>query len=405
MELKMGVIIVGTIIGLVLLLLLLWFFKNKKKEFILSLFSITFTLILLEIILALFLPQINEHKKMFQYDSKLGWTFVPNKKGQIIFQNEVRHSIETNSRGFRDNPVRKKPSNAKSILVIGDSFVSNISVDSEEVFTELIQTKLDDYEVLNFGVNGYGQVQEFLMMKDWQNEIQPDILIVMIYIRNDFTDNTERKWLYNRPIAKWNEKNESIIIEPALNQINKTKQNWKLYQKSHLYNLLRRKILNIITKFSLDTLTKNKLHDFTPPELYLCHNQQSTSTNVLHQTMQQLLLKFETHAKEKGIPLVFALAPSIFQVEDKKWLSLLKNEGLNPEEYSRTLPNDRLMKFAKTNGLNMVDLLPILRSETKKELPLYFAKEQHWTKEGNRVVANYLLNYLDSNSLISTNKN
>ena len=400
----MSTIIVGSIILLGLLLLILWFFKNKKKELILSLFSIAFTLIIVEIVLALFLPQINEHKKMFQYDSKLGWTFIPNKKGKIIFQDEIHHYVEINSRGFRDNPVKKKQNTHKKILVIGDSFVSNISVEKEEVFTEVIQNKLDDYEVLNFGVNGYGQVQEYLLLQDWQNEIQPDILIVMIYIRNDFTDNTERKWLYSRPISTWNENTQSINIEPTIQDKTNDKLSWKLYQKSHLYNLLRRKFLSIITNFSLGNPTENRLYDFIPPELYLCHNEQSSSTNILHQTMQQLILKFSTHAKEKDIPVVFVLAPSIFQVEDNQWMNLMTNERVNSKEYSRTLPNDRLMKFAKSKELNMIDLLPILRTETKKGIPLYFPKEQHWSKEGNRVVANYLLNYLENDSLISNIK-
>ena len=392
----------STILIIVLLFLIVYFlfFQNKKKELLLSLFSVGLTLLAIEIVLRLFSPQLNEHDKMFEVDPNLGWKFIANKKGNIIFFEEVSHFIEINSNGFRDNPPLSEGDPSKKILVLGDSYVSNISVESNEVFTEVLQDRLQNTEVLNFGVNGYGQVQEYLQLQEWYSEINPDLLIVMIYIRNDFIDNIDGKWLYPRPYASLNENN--LTIHPTTTSKKKSSGNWRIYRKSHLYNLLRRKIISLKSKSSHLSPLKIESAYYTPPESYLCDLESMESTTSMFRTMEKLLLKFSSYANEKNVPIVFALAPSIFQVEDEYW-SYINNDDSISTHYSRSLPNDRLMEFAKNNQLEMIDLLPVLRAETKKGKALYFPNEQHWTAEGNKVVARSLFNYLDNRNLIKAN--
>ena len=331
---------------------------------------------------------------MFEPDPYLGWKFISNKAGYIIYPGEAHHYIEINSIGFRDNPLPPDHDKSRKILVVGDSFVSNISVEDNDVFTEVIEHRLKNTAVINFGVNGYGQVQEYLLLKKWLPIINPDLIILVIFIKNDFTDNMGEYWMYPRPFASWSEEDQTLKIiyppQPAFEKTH-TRPFWKFYLKSHLYHFLDRKIRFLITKFS---------QDYIPPELFLCRSQPSEKMELMFRTMKELLLKIEGYADEIGVPIVFALAPTIIQVEDELWASTLLNHGKNSEDYIRTLPNDKLMQFANNNNLLMVDLLPILQSEEKKGKTLYNRNEQHWNSEGNRVVARSLLDYLKSNSLI-----
>jgi hypothetical protein len=346
-----------------------------------------------------------EHDKMFEYDSNLGWKFISNKKGSIIYEGEANHYLEINSLGFRDSPYRPNLDKTKKILVLGDSFVSNIAVKSKEVFTEVLQEGLENIEVFNFGVNAYSNVQEYLLLKEWYNRINPDILILMIYIQNDFTDNVEKDWLYPRPFASWDEENLTLKINhpaPELKSIKKVSslRPWRIYRKSHLFHLLNRKINLLRIKLTRDNEPELKPSLYDPPELYLCNTRPSENTKLMFRTMEELLLKFKEFSDEKGIPLVFALAPSMVQVEDKLWSSFVLNYGRNSENFIRSLPNDRLIQFAEKNNLTMFDLLPILQSEAKKGKTLYNPMEKHWTSEGNSVVARSLLDYLKTNSLV-----
>lgn len=380
------------------------FFRNKRKEIALGLFSFVFAIFIAEAFVRLFYPQIMEHDKMFEYDPYLGWKFISNKKGAIVYQGETRHYIETNYIGFRDDPPPPDQDKIRKILVLGDSFVSNISVKDSEVFTEVLEQRLKNTAVLNFGVNGYGQVQEYLLLQKWLRKIDPDLIILVIYIRNDFNDNMGGYWLYPRPFASWSEEDLTLKINPPP-QLTPTEEATsepfrKFYRKSHLYHFLDRRIRFLITKFSQADQSEHKPSLYTPPELYLCRSQPSENTKLMYRTMEELLLRIEGYADEIGLSLVFAIAPTIVQVEDELWSSTLLNYGGKPEDYIRTLPNDKLMQFAEKNNLLMIDLLPILQSEAKKGKTLYNRRDQHWNSDGNRVVAGSLLGYLKTKSLI-----
>ncbi|WP_299256531.1 SGNH/GDSL hydrolase family protein [uncultured Aquimarina sp.] len=346
-----------------------------------------------------------EHDKMFEYDSSLGWRFIPNKKGTIIYPDEAHHYMKTNNIGFRDSAIPNANDTINKILVLGDSFVSNISVKDEEVFTEVLEKNVNNTAVLNFGVNGYGQLQEYLVAKEWGPKIKPDLVILMIYVRNDFTDNfTDNNWgntqlNYNRPSASWNENNQDLVIEevsPIKEVVSET--SGKIYHKLHLYHFVKTRINVIRAKFSKNKRIKPSF--FTPPELYLCKSEFSENTKLMYLRMERILLKISNYIRETETPLLFVIAPSIVQVEDELWKSTVASISENKEEYIRSLPNDLLMSFAKENNLQMFDLLPILQLETRKGKKLYNPKEQHWTAEGNLIVAQSLLKYLRNTSLV-----
>lgn len=396
------IICITIVIGISLAFFIL---KKKRKEILLTLFTLFFTACIIEIFFRMFYPQIMEHDKMFEYDSRLGWKFIPNKKGAIVYSanNEVNNYIKTNSYGFRDNTFVADKKNRKKILVVGDSFVSNISVKLNEVFTEILQSELNNTEVINFGVNGYGQVQEYLLIEDWLPIIKPDILLLMIYTHNDFIDNTYYdNWLYPRPIALWNEENESVEIKypPNTNpikQVNNDSQK-SFLQKLHLYVFIDRRIHRIINRYFKKEEKKPYIDNIS--EISIFRVQLYEETKLRYRIMEKMLIKISDYANKMEIPLIYVIAPSIYQVQDADWNNILKVSGVKKEYFKRTLPNDRLMQFAEINKLNMIDLLPIMQSETKNNNILYNKNELHWNKEGNLVVAKTLLDYLKAKSFI-----
>ncbi|MDO5977707.1 hypothetical protein [Flavivirga spongiicola] len=375
----------------------------KKNILLLIVFSV-FIFLVVEICFRFFYPQITQHDNMYEHDEVLGWKFIPNKKGTIVYPGEAHHSIKINSMGFRDNPL--SDDRGEKILVLGDSFVSNISVKDDDVFTEIMEQNLVNTSVLNFGVNGYGQVQEYLQLQKWFNVINPDLIISVIYIRNDFTDNVkDTNWpssnsIYTRPLALWNEENQEVKLQPVPPPIKEiiSKPSDRFYHKLHIYHFIRTRIYTIRDRFFKKD--ESKAYSYTPPELYLCRSEPSTETEVMYKTMERMLFNISNFIKEKRVPIVFAIAPSIVQVEDELWSSVMENADGSKVTYIRTLPNDKLMAFAKKNNWYMIDLLPELLSETRKGKKLYNPLEQHWTVEGNHVVSHLLLKYLKDKHLI-----
>ena len=195
--------------------------------------SIGVGIVVSEFLLRIFLPQVSSHDKMFEYDPWLGWKFIANAKGEITYPGGVRNFVEINAMGFRDHAP--SPDKEKKLMVLGDSFVSNISVKDNEVFTEIMEDELSEYDVLNFGVNGYGQVQEYLLAEQWIRNIKPEIIILMLYVQNDFTDNVGAYWSYSRPYASLESKDSVLVIHPQLkNQRSDTRDTLGIFSESHL---------------------------------------------------------------------------------------------------------------------------------------------------------------------------
>jgi hypothetical protein len=166
---------------------------SKKKKMIFSI--ITFFLILLFVfgageILARFFwkgcPQVvsDERNLTYRYDRELGWFPIENSNKQ--FEGTRLISVKHNQDGFRD--IEHGAKTKKRIAFIGDSYVWGFDVEQNERFTEKLQLLLPDWEVLNMGVSGYGNDQEFILLQKWFDRYKPDIVFLM-FCENDWSEN------------------------------------------------------------------------------------------------------------------------------------------------------------------------------------------------------------------------
>lgn len=355
---------------------------KKTALFVISTFV---TLLICELLIQIFSPQISEHDTMFQVEENLGWEFIPDKEVQIVYKGGINHTIKINKEGFRDSPFKEKKGSAK-ILLLGDSFASNISVKDDEVFTQIMEEQLSDTSVYNLGVNGYGQVQEYIALKNWFSKIQPNFIVVLIYLRNDFTDNRGKyPWLYPRPTAIF-DTDAPIQINPPSIADYIEKKKLPFYYKSHLFLFVKSRLASIQAKFS-----KENDSSYTPPEVYTCSTTFSDETKEMYEIMEKLMLEMNHYGKNNNTPVVFALAPSMFQVEDALWREVTQYD--TSISLQNNFPNKTLLSFGKENNLEMIDLMPPLQQATRNGRKMYNREEQHWTVQGNKVVADVLSEY------------
>jgi hypothetical protein len=385
-----ALLLVIAVLGVSLSLLVL---RRQRKEILLALIVLLLSLMGVEISLRYVFPLVAEHDAMFIPDSELGWTFAPNRRGAIVSGSEARLFIVTNAHGFRDDPIPPLDADTIRIMVLGDSFVTNVSVEDEDVFTEVMERELRGASVMNFGVNGYGQVQQYLVLEKWWDQVKPDRVIVVVYIRNDFQDNVFGHWLYPGPVAVWNEEDATlkIVPPPPAPVSSPAPVSWSWYQDSQFFTLFDRGLRAVMDRSPTVRKDQHEPSAVTPPELYLCRKEISEETRTLYRTMEALLLEISGRLEEQGVPYLFVLAPSRVQVDDAVWNGMLEEYAEDGKNYQASLPNDRLMRFAGDHGLPMLDLLPPLHAEVQKGRTLYFPEEEHWTSEGNRVVAELLL--------------
>jgi len=96
----------------------------------------------------------------------------------------------------RTHPAYEKtPPNKKGIWIFGCSFTHGFSLNDEETYPWLLQRDLPDYEVVNFGVDGYSNVQSLIQFKEAIKSRNKPAIVVVAYASFDDTRNrATRLW-------------------------------------------------------------------------------------------------------------------------------------------------------------------------------------------------------------------
>lgn len=115
-------------------------------------------------------------------DPELGWTVAPNQASRDGRYFSTVGGIRSAAAG---DPVDMAP--RRRILLFGDSYTFAMAVRYHETWGHRLEQELANrYQVLNFGVGGYGVDQAYLRMRsaieDW-----PADVVILAFIRHDLT--------------------------------------------------------------------------------------------------------------------------------------------------------------------------------------------------------------------------
>ena len=107
---------------------------------------------------------------------------------------EYTHSFSHTAQGFRGGPgIRPVDVSAHSrprLLFLGDSFTYGLGASDEDIFVNIVARNLRDIDVVNGGVNGFGQRDQLAMLDAIGDRLQPD-LVVLMFFWNDLEDNLD----------------------------------------------------------------------------------------------------------------------------------------------------------------------------------------------------------------------
>ncbi len=124
-----------------------------------------------------------------QKDQLLGWKTTPNYIFSGTMQDSQNQSypveLSYDQNGFK--AFGKLPTTKPKLFFIGDSYTSSIEVSNEKSYFHLIGDSLD-VEIFAYGQSGYGTLQEYLILDQYLDTIQPDFIIWQVSV-NDFVDN------------------------------------------------------------------------------------------------------------------------------------------------------------------------------------------------------------------------
>ena len=154
-----------------------------KKEWLLSLFSLFFTLFLVFMVIETFYwfkKKDSWVAKGLQFDSEMGWSNIPDLKYTL----KGKHFTH-NSKGFRSP---EPDNNRKQVLLIGDSVTYGVGLNDGETIASFLGREALDIQSLNLGVNGFGIDQYYLFLERHLKNLNADYVVVIIYTGNDLLD-------------------------------------------------------------------------------------------------------------------------------------------------------------------------------------------------------------------------
>ena len=165
-------------------------------KLLLAVISACSTLLILEIMVRFLPPPYSlETGQMFTCDPNLGWIGTPNFDGMFEGPNFKQH-LNFNSIGMHDTEhSRSKSENIFRILMLGDSFVQAIQVSEAETAHQILENQLNhgaagkSYEVISGGVVNWGTNQQLVYYREQGRNLNPNLVLLLFYIGNDFADN------------------------------------------------------------------------------------------------------------------------------------------------------------------------------------------------------------------------
>ncbi len=286
-----------------------------------------------------------------------------------INTSEFKTDVRINLANLRGAEIPEKREGEYRILCIGDSFTFGLGVNEEDSYPAVLEKALRPFFPSVTVINGsYGRAakEEYDFLAQTGLNLKPDLVIIQVYVGNDFYDNL----LYSNPAMKGKIKEQKNSLLRAL-------LNWKGLLKEHskVLDFLWRRLIQI--RYVDDWLYRTGLR-YSDRGIFL-RNYPALENQLAGSEIAQLsrlheLLK-SSHVEEAAI-----LVPSKEQVFKKKLLI--------DSKYDYRKPNVLLKDFFRKNDIAFLDLLDVYETMPSSELKkLYYLQDMHWTIAGNRQAA------------------
>jgi lysophospholipase L1-like esterase len=326
---------------------------------------------------------------LFMQDPDVGFRLRPNARTRFATVEFDTH-IDINNVGVRDSEdIGPKPASERRIVLLGDSLVLSVQVPFDQTFGELLEARLNSrgdayrYRVINAGVQGYGPVQERLLFGKIGATLEPDVVLVSVFVGND----AEEAYASQSALSRATRSALETVKEDLLNTARRT------VRRSMVLQVLRLRAASATERFTTTV---------APPEAPLQSYARSPAPRIAKgiDVTRDCVRTIGDDASRLGARTGVILMPARFQVDDADYRRLRHGVEQAGGALVRDAATDRFRSSLATLGLPMLDPLPGLRAATAGP-ELFFQRNVHLTPRGHRVMAEILERFLDEHGLLA----
>ena len=334
-----------------------------------------------------------------------------------IKRDEYVVQIQTNAERQRGPavPFERTPGTFR-ILVLGDSFVEAAQVAEHERFIARLQELLNAggptrYEVVDGGCGGWGAVQQLLYLQEEGPRFAADLVLLAFFPGNDVVNNSyelELEGNVNAALKPYFERRSGgqlALLEPDPPPPSFGEQvGFFLRERSALYNVVESGVLQ---KLSLDDIWAHWRDldarvELTIREAEVYATQLDPRWRAAWAMTDTLLGRIGAEASSQGARFGLVIVPTRAQVLPEAWRALTGSAEGRDRAFDPMQPNNLLAGIAGRTSTPLLDLTPTFREvgRGRGAVPLYFARDQHWTAAGHDLAARTMVDWLKGSGLI-----
>ncbi len=324
---------------------------------------------------------------LFADDPTIGYRLKPDARVRFI-TDEFDTTIATNHRGLRDEAeLGPKPAGERRILVLGDSLVLAVQVPFAQTFAALLEQRLNQapspahYRVVNAGVQGYGPVEELLLLRSIIDDVQPDLVIETLFVGND-----AEEAVTSAPRLSGNRPATAALRDSFATRLR------RLVRRSMVLQVVRLRVVEAAGRLSLTA---------TPPEAPLQTYAARPAPRIAQglAITRQVVEAIIAESASAGARTAVMLMPARFQVDDADYGRLRQAVAESGGELVRDGATERFKEALGGLNVPVLDPLPALR----RGLPgpdLFFQQTVHLTPRGHEIVAEAMDRFLHESGLM-----
>jgi hypothetical protein len=248
-------------------------------------------------------------------------------------------------------------------------------------------TPTTDIETINAGLSASGQGYSYLFLKHEGIVLDPDIIVIGLYIQNDIGDTLrESEWINIDSTGLPDSIGSSNSYVDIQGNVRRNTGSLKLkipwLRTSYLYDLITDGILKLYPeKFAIDGQI-----DLSCVYAANCHLYDSQK-----QKMKKLFSGMHTLVTAAGKNMIVVLIPSELQVHPEHSKRYGISKALSRQDVQR--PHEEFAQYFHEEGIEYLDLLPMFQNHRADYL--YFTLDEHWTKAGNELAAKSISEYVN----------
>lgn len=350
---------------------------------------------------------------------------APNQLNELVYQDiperrrsypaappghrDVAITLTTDANGFRNPRVDKH----YDMIAVGDSFVAGSNVSDEQTWTSILGRSTGQ-SIYNLGVGGSGPPTYLSNFVFWGLDFAPRVALFMIYEGNDFKENV----VLTEPRQPTIGQRISAHIDQAFHASPVTLGLRRFSQEV----LERMGAANPVPDYheKLGFMPIKIVHgdqtsyySFEPKRVtYLNYNKHEFSESAEWRATAKILTEIIRLSREHRIEPIFIYAPSTPHVVLPLVEDAIPAAQLHYfiQQHKKNLPPAETLKqtvfanldseqnifldFCTQQQIECMALTDALRAATAAGQQTYFTYDQHWTPEGNAVVASAIEQFL-----------